>query len=71
MAPLSEAGRTQKKVADIAIAKLQRDEETKWSQRAKVNHIQEGGNNMKYFHLISNGKHRKKGFSCLSKMRGP
>jgi hypothetical protein len=58
--PLSEAERAQKKEDNIAIAKLRRDEETKWAQRAKVNHIQEGGNNTKYFHLIANGKHRKK-----------
>jgi hypothetical protein len=36
------------------------DEETKWAQCAKVKHIQEGGNNIKYFHLIADGKHRKK-----------
>jgi hypothetical protein len=38
------------------------DEETKWAQCAKVKHIQEGGNNTKYFHLIADGKHRKKKF---------
>jgi hypothetical protein len=58
--PLNAAERDQKREADIAIAKLRRDEETKWAQRAKVKHIQEGGNNTKYFHLIANGKHRKK-----------
>jgi hypothetical protein len=35
-------------------------EEAKWAQRAKVKHVQEGGNNTRYFHLIANGKHRKK-----------
>jgi hypothetical protein len=25
-----------------------------------VKHIQEGGNNTKYFHLVDNGKHRRK-----------
>jgi hypothetical protein len=69
--PLSETERVYKKEDDIAIAKLQRDEDTKWAQRAKLNHIQEGGNNTKYFHLIANGKRRKKGFSSLSTMRGP
>jgi hypothetical protein len=56
---LSEARRAHKRESDIAIAKLWRDEETKWAQHAKVNHIQEDGNNTKYFHLIANGKHRK------------
>jgi hypothetical protein len=27
------------------------NEETKWTQRAKVKHVQEGGNNNKYFHF--------------------
>ena len=40
--------------------KLKREEESKWAQRAKVKHIQEGGNNTRYFHLIANGKHQKK-----------
>jgi hypothetical protein len=30
----------QKKEPDISLAKLRRDEETKWYQRAKVKHIQ-------------------------------
>jgi exonuclease III len=42
------------------INKLRRDEEAKWAQRAKVKHVQEGGDNTKYFHLIANGKHRRK-----------
>jgi hypothetical protein len=55
--PLSEVERAQEREADIGIAKLWRDDETKWAQHAKVKHIQEGGNNTKYFHLIANGKH--------------
>jgi hypothetical protein len=42
------------------ITKLRRDEESKWAQRAKVKHIQQGGSNTKYFHLIANGNKRKK-----------
>jgi hypothetical protein len=43
------------------ITKLHRDGESKWTQRAKVKHIQEGKTiYTKYFHLIANGKHRKK-----------
>jgi hypothetical protein len=45
--------------ANDDLAKLQRDEETKWAQRTKVKHVQEGGNNTKYFYLVANGKHRK------------
>jgi hypothetical protein len=71
MAPLCEAERAKKKESDIALAKLRRDEETKWTEHAKVKNIQEGGNNMEYFHLIVNGKNRKIGFSSLSKIKGP
>ena len=46
--------------ANLKLAILRRDEEAKWEQRAKVKHIQEGGNNTKYFHMIAHGKHRKK-----------
>jgi hypothetical protein len=48
------------KKANESLNKLRREEEFKWDQRAKVKHIQEGGNNTRYFHLIANGKHRKK-----------
>ena len=48
--------------AHVSLSTLMRDEETKWVQHAKVKHVQEGGNNTKYFHLIANGKHRKKRF---------
>jgi hypothetical protein len=49
---------------------LRRDEESKWAQRAKVKHIQEGGNNMKYFHLGANGKHRRKFIFQLEQEEG-
>jgi hypothetical protein len=58
--PLNVVHRAAKKEVDECIAKLRRAEETKWAQRAKIKHVQEGGNNTKYFHLIANGKHRKK-----------
>jgi hypothetical protein len=58
--PLNVVHRAEKKEVDECIAKLRRAEETKWAQRAKIKHVQEGGNNTKYFHLIANGKHRKK-----------
>ena len=52
------------------MCKLRRDEEIKWAQRAKVKHIQEGGKNTKYFHLIANGKHRKKKIFQLEQDEG-
>jgi hypothetical protein len=58
--PLNVVEREALNKANDSIRKLRRDEETKWAQRAKVKHIQEGGNNTRYFHLIANGKHRKK-----------
>jgi hypothetical protein len=39
--------------ANDELAILRREEETKWAQRAKVKHIQEGGDNTKYFHLVA------------------
>ena len=57
--PLSASEREALRDANERINNLRRDEETKWAQRAKVKHVQEGGNNTKYFHLIANGKHRK------------
>jgi hypothetical protein len=41
--PLSQAERVTLKDANEKITKLRRDEETKWAQRAKVKHIQQGG----------------------------
>jgi hypothetical protein len=68
--PLSAAKRGTKRKADECLANLRRDEETKWPQRAEVKHMQDGGKNTKYFHLVANGKHRKKSSSSLNKMKG-
>ena len=68
--PLSMAERDALKDANDRVTKLRRDEETKWAQRAKVKHVQEGGNNTKYFHLIANGKHRKKKLFQLEQDEG-
>ena len=57
--PLSVSERDTLRDANEQINKLRREEETKWAQRAKVKHVQEGGNNTKYFNLFANGKHRK------------
>jgi hypothetical protein len=35
--------------ANDMILKLRRDEKARWAQRAKVKHIQEGGNNTNNF----------------------
>jgi hypothetical protein len=67
---LSPSERNQLKHAHECLNKLRRDEEKKWAQRAKVKHIQEGGNNTKYFHLIANGKHRKKKIFQLEQDEG-
>jgi hypothetical protein len=63
------AERAVKKEADECLAKLRHKEETKCAQQAKVKHVQEGGNNMKYFHMVANGKHRKKEIFNENKMR--
>jgi hypothetical protein len=41
--PLNVVEREALNKANDSIRKLRRDEETKWAQRAKVKHIQEGG----------------------------
>ena len=58
--PLCMADRAAKREADEFLAKLMREEELKWSRRAKVKYVREGDNNTKFFHLIANGKRRKK-----------
>jgi hypothetical protein len=68
--PLNDEERAELRKANELLNKLRRDEETKWAQRAKIKHIQEGGNNMKYFHLIANGKHRKKKIFQLEQEEG-
>ena len=41
------------------LAELLREEELKWSQRAKVKQLLEGDANTKFYHLVANGRHRK------------
>ena len=43
---------------------------TKYAQRAKVKHFHEGGNSTKYFHRITNRKHRKQISFQLEKYEG-
>jgi mannosylglycoprotein endo-beta-mannosidase len=68
--PLSEVEKVELQKTHECVNKLRQDEETKWAQRAKVKHIQEGGNNTKYFHPIANGKHRKKRIFQLEQEEG-
>jgi hypothetical protein len=70
LTPLDITERQIKKKVDEDLAKLHRDEETKWAQRAKVRHIQEGANNTKYFDLVANEKHRKKKIFQLEQDEG-
>jgi mannosylglycoprotein endo-beta-mannosidase len=58
------------KNANDELAKLRGDEETKWAQRAQVKHIQEWGNNTKYFNLVADGKHRKNKIFQLEQEEG-
>jgi hypothetical protein len=41
------------------LIQLLREEEIKWYQRSKLNRLLQGDSNMKYFHMVANGKHRK------------
>jgi hypothetical protein len=41
------------------LAKLLREEEVKWYQRAKTKNLLQGYSNTKYFQLVASGKHRK------------
>jgi hypothetical protein len=68
--PLNKSERDKLRDANDKLCKLRREEELKWAQRAKVKHVQEGGNNTKYFHLIANGKHRKKRIYQLEQDNG-
>jgi hypothetical protein len=68
--PLNDSERDAMRVANEKVLNLRRDEESKWAQRAKVKHVQECGNNTKYFHLIANGKHRRKKIFQLEQDEG-
>jgi hypothetical protein len=61
--PLNASEKEAMREANEKVLQLHRDGESKWAQWVKVKHVQEGGNNTKYFHLIANCKHRwKKNF---------
>jgi hypothetical protein len=68
--PLDEDERRTLRNAQEAITKLRRDGESKCAKWDKVKHIQEGGDDTKYFYLIANGKHRKKKIFQLEQDEG-
>lgn len=41
------------------LAKLLREDEVKWYQRAKMKELLQGDSNTKFFHLVVSGRHRK------------
>jgi hypothetical protein len=46
--------------AELRLKELLREEELKWMLRAKVRKVIQGYDNTPFFHMIANGKHRKK-----------
>ena len=51
-----------KLAAGRRLEELLREEELKWELRAKVRKVVQGDANTQFFHMIANGKHRKKMF---------
>jgi hypothetical protein len=49
----------------LQLSQLLREEEIKWYQRSKANHLLEGDANTKYFLLLANGRHIKTRFFQL------
>jgi hypothetical protein len=52
------------------LARLLREEEIKYYQRAKVTNVLLGDNNTKYFQMAANGKHKKKRIFSLDHENG-
>ena len=67
---LSDSELDEKNQANEQFARLLREEELKWYQRSKAQFILEGDNNTKYFHLLANGRHRKKYIHNLNQEEG-
>ena len=57
---LSDGERETLESARDDLIKLPREEELKFYQRAKATDVLLGDNNTRYFHMVANGKHRKK-----------
>ena len=56
--------------AELRLKALLREEELKWALRAKVRKIVQGEDNTQFFHMIANGKHRKKRIFQLEQDEG-
>ena len=56
--------------AELRLKDLLREEELKWALRAKVRKIVQGDDTTRFFHMIANGKHRKKRIFQLEQDEG-
>lgn len=56
--------------AEMRLKELLREEELKWALRAKVRRVVQGDANTQFFHMIANGKHRKKRIFQLEQDEG-
>ena len=56
--------------AETRLKELLREEELKWTLRAKVRRVVQGGANTQFFHMIANGKDRKKRIFQLEQDEG-
>ena len=56
--------------AEMRLKELLREEELKWALRAKVRRVVQGDANSQFFHMIANGKHRKKRIFQLEQDEG-
>ena len=59
-----------KEDAEMRLKELLREEELKWALRAKVRKVVQGDANTQFFHMIANGKHRKKRIFQLEQDEG-
>ena len=56
--------------AELRLKELLREEELKWALRAKVRRVVQWDTNTQFFHMIANGKHRKKRIFQLEQDEG-
>ena len=56
--------------AEPRLKALLREEELQWALRAKVQKVVQGVDNTQFFHMIANGKHRKKKIFQLEQDEG-
>jgi hypothetical protein len=59
-----------KSQSNAQIANLLREEDLKWYQWSKYQFILEGDSNTRYFHSVTNGRHRKKRIHYLVQDEG-